>query len=121
MVALLLLVPAVAGGGAPGRVLGWSPLRWLGTISYGIFLFHLPFLQLLSDEGLTRWESWLHPYLVWSIVGLAGTIALATACWFAVERPALRLKPLAGPWRPPAARPARALPAGVRPGRAPEG
>ena len=29
--------------------------------------------------GLTRWESWLHPYLLWSIVGLAGSIALATA------------------------------------------
>jgi peptidoglycan/LPS O-acetylase OafA/YrhL len=121
VVALGLLVPAVAGGGAPGRLLGWTPLRRLGTISYGIFLLHLPFLQLLSDEGLTRWEPWLHPYLLWSIAGLAGTIVLATASWFAVERPALRLKPLAGPWRPPSARPARSWRAGVRPGRAPEG
>jgi len=121
VVALLLLVPAVAGGGVPGRVLGWTPLRWLGTISYGIFLFHLPFLQWLSDEGLSRWESWLHPYLLWSIVGLAGSIALATASWYAVERPALRLKPLAGPWRPSGARPARSWRAGARPKRAPEG
>jgi len=121
VVALLLLVPAVAGGGVPGRMLGWSPLRWLGTISYGIFLLHLPFLQLLSDEGLTRWETWLHPYLLWSIVGLSGTIVLATMSWFAVERPALRLKPLAGPWRPSGARPARSWRAGARRERAPEG
>ena len=113
--------PPWPGAGFRDAMLGWSPLRWLGTISYGIFLFHLPFLQLLSDEGLTRWESWLHPYLLWSIVGLTGTIVLATACWFAVERPALRLKPLAGPWRPPAARPARSWRAGARPERAPEG
>jgi len=121
VVGLLLLVPAVAGGGAPGRLLSWTPLRWLGTISYGIFLLHLPFLQLLSDEGLTRWESWLHPYLLWSIVGLAGAVVLATLSWFAVERPALRLKPLAGPWRPPSGRPRRSWRAAARPGRAPEG
>jgi peptidoglycan/LPS O-acetylase OafA/YrhL len=120
-VALLLLVPAVTGLGLPGRVLGASPLRWLGTISYGLFLLHLPFLQWLSDRGLTQWESWLHPYLLWSIVGLAGSIALATVSWYAVERPALRLKPRAGPWRPPAPRPARPRRAVARPGRAPEG
>ena len=96
-VALLLLVPAVAALGLPGRVLRWTPLRWLGVISYGIFLWHLPFLQWLSDRGLSRWEPSLHPYVLWSVVGLSGSIALATVSWFAVERPALRLKRLAGP------------------------
>jgi peptidoglycan/LPS O-acetylase OafA/YrhL len=121
VVALLLLVPAVAGGGAPGRMLRWTPMRWLGVISYGIFLFHLPLLQLLSDEGLSRWESGVHPYLLWFGVGLAGTLVLATASWFLVERPALRLKPLAGPWRPPGPRQARRRPVAARPTRSRRG
>ena len=113
-VALGLLLPAVVGTGIIGAFLVWTPLRWLGIVSYGIFLYHLPFLQLLSDQGLSRWEAHVHPYLLWAGAGLAGAVALATLSWFAIERPALRLKPPAGPH--PRARP---RPAAAPPGPAP--
>jgi len=50
----LLVSPAVFGdraGGLPRRILRAAPLVWLGLISYGIYLWHLPIAELL---GLTR-------------------------------------------------------------------
>jgi peptidoglycan/LPS O-acetylase OafA/YrhL len=102
-VAALLLIPATLGArgsGVPGAVLergGVAP--WLGTISYGIFLYHLPVLALIAHWG---WQNALfgHPLLSYTVLGLAMTVPLAALSWYAIERPALRLKR-----RPPPAPP----------------
>ena len=47
-IALCVLAPGVAGA----RALRWTPLVWLGEISYGIYLYHLLVLALLSRWGL---------------------------------------------------------------------
>jgi peptidoglycan/LPS O-acetylase OafA/YrhL len=102
-VALCVLIPGVAGA----RALRAWPLVRLGEISYGIYLYHLLVLALLSRWGLIRWEGAIHPYILWPVLGLAGSVVLATLSWRLVERPLLRLKPPMGR----AARPAPAPPA----------
>jgi peptidoglycan/LPS O-acetylase OafA/YrhL len=47
----LFVLPAVFGddaGGVPRRILAAAPIAWLGLVSYGLFLWHLPIAQLLA-------------------------------------------------------------------------
>ncbi len=57
----------------------------LGTISYGLYLWHVPVLLFLRGHGLLP----LHPVLG-LLVALGPAVALATASWVLVERPAIR-------------------------------
>jgi peptidoglycan/LPS O-acetylase OafA/YrhL len=91
-IAVCVLIPGVAGA----RALRAWPLVRLGEISYGIYLYHLLVLALLSRWGLIKWEGAIHPYVLWPVLGLAGSVLLATLSWRLVERPLLRLKPRAG-------------------------
>ncbi|MFD3513887.1 acyltransferase family protein [Streptomyces sp. NPDC058657] len=50
--ALLIGCVAHAPGTPLGRVLGSSPLRWAGLISYSLYLWHWPVYLLLSEERL---------------------------------------------------------------------
>jgi peptidoglycan/LPS O-acetylase OafA/YrhL len=114
LVAVSLFLPAVFGDPARGllrrRVLANPVLLYLGLISYGIFLWHLPVI-----EQLKRWDlgsvDVLHPYVVWPAVTLAITAAIATVSWYVLERPALSLKRLVGPRHEPQPREAIAEPA----------
>jgi peptidoglycan/LPS O-acetylase OafA/YrhL len=54
-------------------------------LSYGIYLYHMPIILTLAALGTTQQA------LLWSIV-LGGTLALAAASWYLIERPALRLR-----------------------------
>jgi peptidoglycan/LPS O-acetylase OafA/YrhL len=104
MVALLVL-PAVFGeraGGVPRRVLAAAPIAWLGVISYGIFLWHLPIAELLalpadpqhfSASGLdlaAKIERATTPILV--TLTLLATAAAAAISYYVVELPFLRRK-----------------------------
>ena len=86
LVALCVLVPAAAGV----RALGVWPLRKLGEISYGVYLYHLLVLSLLARWGLGEWEEYIHPYVLWPVFALAGSVLLATLSWRLVERPLMR-------------------------------
>jgi peptidoglycan/LPS O-acetylase OafA/YrhL len=102
----LLTLPAVFGGGEggiPRRVLAAAPLAWLGLISYGIYLWHLPVAQLIglspesspfsSDAGLDlvgRVPQGTTPVLL--AATLAATVAVAAASYYVVELPFLRRK-----------------------------
>jgi peptidoglycan/LPS O-acetylase OafA/YrhL len=98
LVAVWLVAQASAGfGRAAGMVLEFAPLRYLGTISYGIYLYHLmlpdlalrvtgrlghaDLLQPLGDQTL--------PYLLFYS---ALTIAVAAVSWHCFEGPINRLK-----------------------------
>lgn len=79
---------------APGRLqraLSWAPLRWLGKICYGLYLWHtfvgLTVAHVIDAAGLP-WGPSLR-VACW----LGCTLAVATASWFLFEQPILGLKP----------------------------
>jgi peptidoglycan/LPS O-acetylase OafA/YrhL len=81
----LVLATLVAG---PWRVLLLSrgPAKWLGTISYGVYLFHFPVIV-----GLRMTGHWPQDSLTRELLAvLAITLPAATLSWFLVERPAIR-------------------------------
>jgi peptidoglycan/LPS O-acetylase OafA/YrhL len=94
LVALLLLLPAVfGGGGLVRRVLGHRSLVFLGLVSYGLYLWQETWLAQLADWDVGH-AGLGHQYLVVPLLGFAGTLVLAASSWYAVERPALSLRRL---------------------------
>jgi len=63
------------------RALAWHPLHFLGTISYGIYLWHWPVIVYLNGTrtGLSTWPL--------DLLRITLTLALATASYYLVERP----------------------------------
>ncbi|MEA2427598.1 MAG: hypothetical protein QOF37_1226, partial [Thermoleophilaceae bacterium] len=85
LVALGLMWPAVFGAPSGHR----RALAFLGTISYGVYLYHVPvFLTLGKSYGL---PANVPELFAWLAVGGAITVALAWLSWRLVERPAMRL------------------------------
>lgn len=91
LVGLLLLVPAALGSPASGlgSVLGSPAARWLGRVSYGVFLWHLPVLRGVYE--VTGWEPFGGRMWTVALLTAAGALAAATLSWVLVERPVLRL------------------------------
>jgi peptidoglycan/LPS O-acetylase OafA/YrhL len=88
VMSVFLFIPAALGangGGWPRRVLAWPPLAWLGLVSYGIYLWHVPLLSWLYTHGI-------HGFPRLALSGLVLTAACAAVSYYAVERPALRFK-----------------------------
>lgn len=74
-------------GGLFGAFLEWLPVRYLGKISYGLYLFHY-----LVPQTLDRFH--VHPQR-WSLrfsFYAAITIAIASLSWYAFEKPVNGLK-----------------------------
>jgi peptidoglycan/LPS O-acetylase OafA/YrhL len=82
---LALLIAVVVARPARVRALSAGPARWLGTISYGMYLVHFPVIVGVRMTG--HWPQTLEAQL-----GLvtAITVPLSVALWFGVERPAIR-------------------------------
>jgi peptidoglycan/LPS O-acetylase OafA/YrhL len=70
-------------------VLTFAPVRLLGTISYGVYIYHPPCLSLVASEmrkvGLTAGENWA----LFGMAGLALTVAVAAVSYVLMERPIL--------------------------------
>jgi peptidoglycan/LPS O-acetylase OafA/YrhL len=78
----LMIVAIIQPAGSPlGRVLSIRPVRWIGMISYGLYLWHWPVTVALSEPrtGLSGWDL--------SLVRLAATFGFATVSYYVVERP----------------------------------
>lgn len=94
-IAVLLLLPATFGdraGGWPRRILGNRRLAWIGVISYGIFLYHLPIAFKLASLDLFDISNGALRAAVLTIATFAASIACAALSYHLLERPLLRLK-----------------------------
>jgi len=76
----MVIVAAIQPIGSVRRVLGWRPLVYLGTISYGAYLLHWPILVWLQLR--TPLSSWGR-----LVIGSVITLALATVLYRVVEHP----------------------------------
>jgi peptidoglycan/LPS O-acetylase OafA/YrhL len=76
-----------------GAALSVRPLRFLGAISYSLYLYHSSvgwrFVSLIQKIVPGTWQP---PFAILVyLVGIAGSIGFATLLWMAIERPCLRL------------------------------
>ena len=86
--AVALVLPAVVDApGLPRRLLTRPAMAWLGTISYGIFLWHFQIAERLA-------HAWLPGIGLGALT--AATVVLSVAAgavsFYAIERPALALR-----------------------------
>jgi peptidoglycan/LPS O-acetylase OafA/YrhL len=103
LLVLAVIAPREARSGPRRLRLGGRALAWLGTVSYGSYLWHVPLLQLIGpglmpDPGSAT---------IWSVARLWGAVAtgaviLGAASWYIIERPgqALLRSREQGPERP---------------------
>ena len=91
--AVLVVMDLVVGGHSwLARVLAWQPLVFIGKISYGIYLLHLPVYYIIEK---------LMPTAALPVrlgIKLAISLSLATASYYLIEQRFLRLK---GRFEPP--------------------
>jgi len=82
----VILLAILDGKWAGNRLFSLKPFILLGTISYGLYLWHLPVFF-----AVRRYGSGLNDVMR-VVVALGVTFALTLSCWFLLERPALRWK-----------------------------
>ena len=91
MVAVFLVWVSVVGVRGPaGWFLGSRPLRYLGKISYGIFVYHLIVFYFLSPWLLSHGIGRDGQPLVIAASMLAVTIPLSVASWYLLEQPVMK-------------------------------
>jgi peptidoglycan/LPS O-acetylase OafA/YrhL len=69
----------------PWRALDARPIRYIGRVSYGMYLYHL--WGLGAGAAMTRVHAWLG-----LPAGFLATVVLASISHYAIERPFLVLK-----------------------------
>jgi peptidoglycan/LPS O-acetylase OafA/YrhL len=81
--ALVILSAANSPPRALSLMLQWFPLRWLGRISYGLYLWHWLVIQTTTLYYFGYWEPWAK---------LAVAVGIAATSFYVVELPFNRLK-----------------------------
>jgi peptidoglycan/LPS O-acetylase OafA/YrhL len=81
----ILITASVAEGKSRLRtLLSWRPLVWIGLISYGLYLYHVPLYSFIDRQEVVTSEA-ARFVLRFALVGL-----VAVASYFLVERPIRR-------------------------------
>ncbi|MEO6793422.1 MAG: acyltransferase family protein [Mycobacterium sp.] len=86
--AIAVIAPvALHQSGPVARALAWPPLVWLGTISYGVYLWHWPIFLVLNGQR-TGWSGW-----ALFAVRCAATLLVAVVSWWVIEEPIRHWRP----------------------------
>jgi peptidoglycan/LPS O-acetylase OafA/YrhL len=91
---LILLVALPGKQGEPGRLaqlLEWSPIKYIGLISYSIYLWHEPMIYFLQRHGILK-GSGAGTLAVDLLIVLAIVLALASTTYYLIEKPAMSLR-----------------------------
>ena len=87
LIALLAAIVVSVAATSPPRLLSialqWWPLRWFGSISYGLYLWHWLVVRTTTFYYLGRWEPWAKLVLA---------VGIAAGSFYLVERPFNKLK-----------------------------
>ncbi len=85
-----LVTYAVTHGSA---FLRWSPLRFIGKVSYGLYIFHPIVFSIFWGTPL-YWAAahWPHTHLIRMVGQVLLPIPFAALSWYAFEQPILKLK-----------------------------
>lgn len=91
-----LFLPLISGAargytGLLGKILLQPVLRYLGRISYGLYLFHLPVAWL---AGHSEWIKEIPRFIPQSLVLFSITLGLAVVSWHLFEQPLNNMKRL---------------------------
>jgi peptidoglycan/LPS O-acetylase OafA/YrhL len=81
--ALVIFGVVTSPNNVAARLLALPPVVWIGKVSYGLYLWHLPIFVIIRqdnhDLGLNTWQ--IH------IVQFAVTLAIVTASYYVIEQP----------------------------------
>lgn len=91
LVATMVLSVIVFNRDAQPRWLTWSPLVYLGSISYSTYLVHELVMHSLRNLGLLPSEPSFSAVLLVAVVVFAGSVLMGTVTYRLVERPSMRL------------------------------
>jgi peptidoglycan/LPS O-acetylase OafA/YrhL len=73
------------------RLLEWKPLEYMGRISYGLYIFHLPIFWFALDIGdLGVNADWVNPLA--TTIAFFGSLLIASISYHVIEKPVLHLK-----------------------------
>ncbi len=91
MLSALVIMAATQATGPVSFVLSWSPLVWLGAVSYGLYLYHWPIFRWIDHDS-----TGLDPIPLF-VARIAVTLAVAWLSYHYLEQPIRRgIKPGAG-------------------------
>jgi peptidoglycan/LPS O-acetylase OafA/YrhL len=97
IIAVLMIAPLVLSPGATSRLvrmLSRRSIAWIGTISFGAYLWHARILDLAVVRSTMRHAGPGRGYpaiVAGTILALALTLLAGAVSWYGIERPVLRL------------------------------